>query len=91
MSNTSHPDETKAAASQAANKPHQTAAARLQELEARIAEIYTTWIDPDKGEGGTFVSIDKMLQQIDEVLEHNLDYPGRGEEEDDDLEDEDPT
>ena len=51
---------------------HMTAEARLEWLEDWIVETYTRWIDPDKGEGGTCVSIETMLQQIDEVLEHNL-------------------
>lgn len=61
---------------QPAAEPQQSAEERLRELEARIVELYTVWIDPDKGAGGTWVSIDSMLNQIDEVLEHNLDLPG---------------
>ena len=64
------PHETKAAAVAS------TAEARLEALEESIVEIYTKWIDPDKGEGGTLISIETMLQQIEEVLEHNL-APGR--------------
>jgi hypothetical protein len=45
------------------------AAKRLKHLEARIAEIYLL-IDPDKGQGGTWLTMDDMLNQIEEVLDY---------------------